>query len=252
MRPHVARACEPHGRDCCTRGAGPLVHHGGSDRTEPGAGRCAADGTGVDLPEVATALTALMRNDARLADWPALGRYREANRALPAAAAGESAGRVHGRFDHRCVAAAALCVLPGQALRRSRHQRPDDAADAGAVPPRRHRAEAEGGGDPRRHERHRRQHRADDRRGHRGEPRVDERARARATTSRWCCRASRRSSAYHTAAPRAVPQTTRQADGAHPERSTTGSRPTRRPTTTPTWITSRAMIDSVRADARRS
>src|SRR4051812_10005754 len=40
-------------------------------------------------PEVATALTALMRNDARLADWPALGRYREANRALTAAAAGE-------------------------------------------------------------------------------------------------------------------------------------------------------------------
>ncbi len=39
-------------------------------------------------PEMATALTALMRNDTRLADWPALGRYREANRALqPAAAA---------------------------------------------------------------------------------------------------------------------------------------------------------------------
>src|SRR3954454_3285038 len=40
-------------------------------------------------PEMATALTALMRNDARLGDWPALGRYREANRALPPAAAGE-------------------------------------------------------------------------------------------------------------------------------------------------------------------
>ncbi len=34
-------------------------------------------------PEMATALTALMRSDARLADWPALGRYREANRSLP-------------------------------------------------------------------------------------------------------------------------------------------------------------------------
>src|SRR5215210_252266 len=34
-------------------------------------------------PEMATALTALMRNDARLADWPALGRYRESNRTLP-------------------------------------------------------------------------------------------------------------------------------------------------------------------------
>ena len=40
-------------------------------------------------PEMATALTALMRNDARLADWPALGRYREANRALPPPAADE-------------------------------------------------------------------------------------------------------------------------------------------------------------------
>ncbi len=40
-------------------------------------------------PEMATALTALMRNDARLADWPALGRYREANRTLPAAGANE-------------------------------------------------------------------------------------------------------------------------------------------------------------------
>ncbi len=40
-------------------------------------------------PEMATALTALMRNDARLADWPALGRYREANRSLPPAAAAE-------------------------------------------------------------------------------------------------------------------------------------------------------------------
>jgi lysophospholipase L1-like esterase len=40
-------------------------------------------------PEMATALTALMRNDARLADWPALGRYREANRALAAPAATE-------------------------------------------------------------------------------------------------------------------------------------------------------------------
>lgn len=40
-------------------------------------------------PEMATALTALMRNDARLADWPALGRYREANRSLPPASASE-------------------------------------------------------------------------------------------------------------------------------------------------------------------
>lgn len=40
-------------------------------------------------PEMATALTALMRSDARLADWPALGRYREANRTLPPPAANQ-------------------------------------------------------------------------------------------------------------------------------------------------------------------
>jgi lysophospholipase L1-like esterase len=38
---------------------------------------------------MATALTVLMRNDARLADWPALARYREANRTLPPAASTE-------------------------------------------------------------------------------------------------------------------------------------------------------------------
>ena len=40
-------------------------------------------------PEVATAMTALMRNDARLRDWAQLARYRDANRWLAAAAAGE-------------------------------------------------------------------------------------------------------------------------------------------------------------------
>src|SRR5262245_41097564 len=41
-------------------------------------------------PEMATALTALMRNDVRLRDWPNLARYREMNRTLAAPAAGES------------------------------------------------------------------------------------------------------------------------------------------------------------------
>jgi lysophospholipase L1-like esterase len=41
-------------------------------------------------PEMATALTALMRNDARLRDWPNLARYRDANRLLPPPAAGEN------------------------------------------------------------------------------------------------------------------------------------------------------------------
>lgn len=40
--------------------------------------------------EMAAALTSLMRNDARLRDWAALGRYREANRQLPMAAPGEA------------------------------------------------------------------------------------------------------------------------------------------------------------------
>ena len=41
-------------------------------------------------PEMATALTALMRNDVRLRDWPNLARYRDANRALTSPAANES------------------------------------------------------------------------------------------------------------------------------------------------------------------
>jgi len=40
--------------------------------------------------EMAAALQALVRNDARLRDWPNLTRYRDANKALPAPAAGES------------------------------------------------------------------------------------------------------------------------------------------------------------------
>jgi lysophospholipase L1-like esterase len=43
-----------------------------------------------DCQEAAGALTRLMQNDARLRDWPALARYREANRALPAPKAGEA------------------------------------------------------------------------------------------------------------------------------------------------------------------
>jgi acyl-CoA thioesterase I len=39
---------------------------------------------------MATALTALMRSDMRLADWPNLTRYREVNRTLPPPSSGES------------------------------------------------------------------------------------------------------------------------------------------------------------------
>jgi lysophospholipase L1-like esterase len=41
-------------------------------------------------PELAAAVQAAVRNDARLADWPNVGRYRDANRALAAPAAGEN------------------------------------------------------------------------------------------------------------------------------------------------------------------
>ena len=164
---------------------------GSAQPAPPGAGQTTVPATG--CPEMATALTALMRADMRLADWPNLARYREANRTLPAPASGESRVVFMGDSITDALAAAALRrVLPRQALRRSRDQRPDDAADAAAVPPRRHRPQAEGGRHPCGHQRHRRQHRADDERGHPGEPGVDERARARATRSASCSRASRR------------------------------------------------------------
>ena len=41
-------------------------------------------------PEIATALQALMRNDARLRDWANMARYREANAALAAPASSEA------------------------------------------------------------------------------------------------------------------------------------------------------------------
>jgi lysophospholipase L1-like esterase len=41
-------------------------------------------------PEIASALTALMRNDLRLRDWANLARYRDANRTLQAPAIGEA------------------------------------------------------------------------------------------------------------------------------------------------------------------
>jgi len=43
-----------------------------------------------NCPELATALTNVLRNDVRLRDWPNLARYREQNRQLAPAASGES------------------------------------------------------------------------------------------------------------------------------------------------------------------
>ena len=39
-------------------------------------------GAGPSCPEMATALTTLMQTDTRMRDWPALGRYRDANQVL--------------------------------------------------------------------------------------------------------------------------------------------------------------------------
>jgi len=41
-------------------------------------------------PELATAMNTLIRNDARMRDWPNLARYRDGNRTLPPVAAGEA------------------------------------------------------------------------------------------------------------------------------------------------------------------
>jgi lysophospholipase L1-like esterase len=52
------------------------------------AGQSGAPAAG--CPEMASALTRLMGNDARLRDWAALARYRDANRSLMKPAAGEA------------------------------------------------------------------------------------------------------------------------------------------------------------------
>ena len=126
-----------------------------------GAPPAAAEST---CPEMATALTALMRNDARLRDWPN--------------------SRATARPTARCRAArpaTSRVVFMGDSITDAWQQprfggffpgKPyvDRGISGQTTPqmlmrfrPRRHRSEAEGGRHPRRHQRHRRQHRADDR-----------------------------------------------------------------------------------------
>ena len=93
-------------------------------------------------------------------DWPWLGRFKEADQALGAPAAGEN--RVVFMGDSITEGWQSGRVVSRQALHQSRHQRADHAADGAALPPGRDRSAAEGGGDSGRHERHCRQHRADD------------------------------------------------------------------------------------------
>jgi lysophospholipase L1-like esterase len=52
------------------------------------AAQAAAPAAVPNCPELATALSALMRNDARVRDWPNLARYRDANRTLAAPSSG--------------------------------------------------------------------------------------------------------------------------------------------------------------------
>lgn len=58
-----------------------VIHAQSASAQAPAAATC---------PEMASALTVLMRNDARLRDWPNLARYRDANRAVTPPSAGES------------------------------------------------------------------------------------------------------------------------------------------------------------------
>ena len=85
-------------------------------------------------PELATALTNLARSDVRMRDWPNLARYRDANKTLGAARSGEKRVVFMGDSITDAWPQRARRVLRRQALRRPRHQRPDDAADAPAVP----------------------------------------------------------------------------------------------------------------------
>ena len=117
------------------------------------------------------------------------------------------------RLDHRQLVEARLRrLLPRQALRQPRHRRADDGADAAALPRRRARALAEGGRDPGRHQRRRRQ------RGSRYE-----RARSRTTWRAW--RSSRGSTASRSCWRRCSPsRTTRRTRPASPSTARASAR----------------------------
>ena len=96
-------------------------------------------------------------------DFGGFYRYAAANAALAAPRPGEARVVFFGdSITDNWSKAGLRRLLPGQALREPRHRRPDDRADAPAVPRRRDRAAAEGRGDPGGDERHRRQRRTRD------------------------------------------------------------------------------------------
>ena len=131
----------------------------GAGSSLPALRRRCREGCG-DQPKTAPALQPPLL----LTDWAWLARYREENAKLLASGAkvdvvflGDSITEGWARTD---------AAFFSNGNRRSRHQRADDAADAGAHARGRHRAEtacrAHHGG----HERHRRQYRADEPRRH--------------------------------------------------------------------------------------
>ena len=67
-----------------------VVSLSGQQPAAPAAPAPASAPASPSCPEMASALTRLMGADARQRDWPLLARYRDANRALPKPAAGES------------------------------------------------------------------------------------------------------------------------------------------------------------------
>jgi lysophospholipase L1-like esterase len=68
----------------------PAIHAQPAQAPAPGVQTPAMHTPDPTCPEVASALTALMRNDLRLRDWANLARYRDANRTLAAPASGEA------------------------------------------------------------------------------------------------------------------------------------------------------------------
>ena len=117
-----------------------------------------------DCQETAAAITRLLANDTRLRDWPQLARYRDANEKLAAPRAGESRVVFMGdsitdiwqqeRFGFFVATRPYVDRgISGQTTPQMLVRFRPDVIDL----------QAESGRDPRRHQRHRRQHRTDDR-----------------------------------------------------------------------------------------
>ena len=153
---------------------------------------------------------------------------RRGERRARRAEAGRAAGRLLRRLDHgQLVEGGLRRLLPGEAVREPRHRRPDDGADAAAVPRRRGRAPAEGGGDPGGDERHRRQRRPG-----------DASSRSRTTWPRW--RSWLAPTASRSSSRRSCPcPTTRRTRTASPSPAPGSGRPRRSRRSTGGWSSTR-------------